>query len=312
MSATASGTADRAAAEAARSGQTALAAGCLAVVAWGLGPLIVRGISASTPTIVLYRMVLGVPVMYLAARLFGAPITWQTFRRALVPGVLFGTSLVTSFASIRTTSIANATLIAALVPAVMLLGAGRLVGEPPRRDKVPFAVVSMVGLAVMVLSGSSTSGATLRGDLLAVATLVIFTGYFLSVKRVRNAGVESWSLLAAIFVVATVVVTPWCLLTSHDLGAVGGTDWLLLALMVLGPGVVGHGLMTWAQRQLTVTTSSLLTLASPVVSTLGAWLLYDQRLTLLQLAGAATVLGGLAGLVVDGRRQVLRVPTLEP
>ncbi len=311
MSAAAKSPTDHSPGHSARPGQAALPAGSLAVVAWGLGPLIVRGISASTPTIVLYRMVLGIPVMFLAARLFGAPVTRATFRSALVPGVLFGTSLVTSFASIRSTSIANATLISALVPAVMLLGAGRFVGELPRRDKVPFAVVSMVGLGVMVLSGSSTSGATLRGDLLAVATLLIFTGYFLSVKQVRNAGVESWSLLAAIFVVATIVVAPWSLATSHDLRAVGGTDWLLLALMVLGPGVVGHGLMTWAQRQLSVTTSSLLTLASPVVSTLGAWVVYDQRLTLVQLVGAATVLGGLVGMVAEGRRQAVPVAALD-
>ncbi|MFZ1489854.1 MAG: DMT family transporter [Ilumatobacteraceae bacterium] len=285
-----------------------LVASAIAVFFWGLGPLIVVGITASTQTIVLYRMLLGIPVMFVASLLFGDRITRATFRHALVPGILFGTSMILGFAAIRTTSIANATLIGALVPAVVLLGAGRLVGEPPRLDKVPFAALAIGGLALMVLSGSATSGATLRGDLLAVVNLLLFTAYFLSVKKLRNAGVESWSFLVAVFVVGSAVVAPWALATADDLGGFGAKDWLLLGSMVLGPGVVGHGLMTWTQRHLSLTTSSLMTLASPVVSTLGAWLVYDQRLAGLQLLGAAGVLAGLVGVVVDSRQRVTVAP----
>jgi drug/metabolite transporter (DMT)-like permease len=71
--------------------------------------------------------------------------------------------------------------------------------------------------------------------------------------------------------------------------------------MVVGPGWVGHGLISWASRHLPVTTTSLLTLGSPVVSVLGAWLIYDQDLGWTQIIGAVLVIGGLAGSVWDRR-----------
>jgi drug/metabolite transporter (DMT)-like permease len=69
--------------------------------------------------------------------------------------------------------------------------------------------------------------------------------------------------------------------------------------MVAGPGLVGHGLISWASRHIPVTTTSLLTLGSPVISVFGGWLVYDQHLGVAQVLGAAFVLGGLAGSVWD-------------
>ena len=62
----------------------------------------------------------------------------------------------------------------------------------------------------------------------------------------------------------------------HDLDAIHGTDWLLLLGLILFPGMVGHGLMTWAHHYVDVTVTSMMTLANPVVSIVGAWILYDQ------------------------------------
>jgi drug/metabolite transporter (DMT)-like permease len=115
--------------------------------------------------------------------------------------------------------------------------------------------------------------------------------------------------LAGVFIVGAVVVTPVCLIMGDDTWKVNGRDWVLLLAMVVGPGWVGHGLISWASRHLPVTTTSLLTLGSPVVSVLGGWLIYDQHLGLLQVIGAAMVIGGLAGSVWDRRSSV---PTPEP
>jgi drug/metabolite transporter (DMT)-like permease len=287
-----------------------MAAGCLAVFAWGVGPLIVRGLGVDVFAFTLYRMAVAIPVMWLAARLAGERVDAAVMRVCVVPGVLFGGSMLVGFASIRATSIAHATLIGALVPAVVLLGAGRLVGEPTDRSRVPHAVLALVGLALVILTGASSSGASLGGDVLAVINLAMFTLYFLVMKNVRNAGVGSWAFLAGVFVVGTAVVAPVCLLASDDLTSMRSTDWLLVTAMIVGPGLVGHGLMTWASAHLPIATSSLLTLASPVISTLGAWIIYDQRLGWWQVVGAALVLVGLAGVVAGNTRLSARRPPL--
>ena len=141
----------------------------------------------------------------------------------------------------------------------------------------------------------------MTGNLLAVANLLLWTVYFVQVKRVRATGVHSWSFLAAVFTVCAVFAVPYGLIASNDLGAVGGRDWILISLIILGPGLVGHGLMTWAQRHLDITVASLMTLGNPVISATGAWLIFGEGLRPLQLLFAMVVLGAITGIVVDAR-----------
>lgn len=279
------------------SNDVAVPAVLLAVVAWGLGPLMVRGMSVDGTTVALYRMWLGTPVMFVAARVWGQPMTLAVLKKCVVPGVFFGLSMMFGFQAARTTSIAAATLISHLTPALMVLGLGRLLGERTELRRLPFAFVSLFGLVLVVLVGSNSDGASLKGDFYALVNVACWTVYFIILKRTRDAGIDGWTFLSGVFLVGSITITPWCLLASDDLTAVGAKDYLLLAGMIAGPGLVGHGLVTWASRHLDATVTSLLTLLGPVVSVVGAWLIYDQTLGWSKVIGAAMVLGGLAGTV---------------
>ena len=93
------------------------------------------------------------------------------------------------------------------------------------------------------------------------------------------------------------VVIPFGLIASSDLGQMTGRDWLLALGMAVGPGIVGHGLMTWSQSHVGVALASVLGLLSPVLSTSLAWIVFDQALTAVQMAGAAVVIASLVLLV---------------
>ena len=101
---------------------------------------------------------------------------------------------------------------------------------------------------------------------------------------------------------AAIAVTPVAVVGSDDLFTINGWDWFWLAMMVLVPSTIGHGLMNWAQRYVDVTISSLMTLANPVVTTIGVWLVYDQVLNGVQVLGAAVVVLSLAGIVLAHHR----------
>jgi drug/metabolite transporter (DMT)-like permease len=60
-------------------------------------------------------------------------------------------------------------------------------------------------------------------------------------------------------------------------------------------------LHAWALRHLDATVSSLLTLGCPVLSAIGAYAIYGERLSTVQLVGATVVLGSLAGVAVVAR-----------
>lgn len=281
--------------------EVAITAVLIGVLGWAVGPLLVRGMSVSGTTVSFYRMWSAVPVMILLARLLGEKLTRSTLKLCVAPGLLFGLSMMLSFEAMRTTSIANATLIGQLTPALMILGAGRLVGEKPTGRAVVAALVSFAGLGLMVASSGDTSGSSLGGDLFAVANVLSFTGYFLLMKKLRNANVGSWEFLAGVFLVGAIALTPYCLLAADDLGDISRLDLVRVGVMIIGPGVLGHGLITWATRHLDVTTTSLLTLLSPPLSVIGAWFIFDQKLSVGQFVGGAVVLLGLAGTVAAAR-----------
>jgi drug/metabolite transporter (DMT)-like permease len=189
----------------------------------------------------------------------------------------------------------------ALQPVLVLMLAPKLFKEKVRVTQVVSAVVAFVGVTIFILAAASTSGATFRGDLIAFSNLFVWTGYFLMSKRVRNSGTHSWSFLAVVFVWSSIIVTPWALMTSNDIGAMTAKDWILVVSMVLLPGVLGHGMMTWAQRHVDVTVLSLLMLLQPVLGAVGAWIVYDQRLNAIQVFGGVLVLGALSAIVRENR-----------
>ena len=272
-------------------------AALVAVGAWAIGPIFNKVMTVSTPSVVFYRMVLGIPLMVGAAYLNGGKLDAFVMRKALLPGLLFAFSIITGFAAIKMTSIANATLVTTLQPVLVLFVAPRLFGEKITAQKLLFSFTSMFGVLVVVLAAASSSGAHLNGDIVAVINVFIWTGYFVLAKTRRVDGIHSWSFIAAVFVWAGVVIFPFSVITSNDLGAMTGKDWWCVIGMSVGPGLIGHGLMTWSQSHVDVSLASLLGLLSPVISAVLAWVLLDQALTAWQLVGGIIVLISLALLV---------------
>ena len=272
-----------------------------AVFAWGIGPIFNKTMSVDPSAIVFYRMVVGAPLMILMAYLTGGGLSIDLLKRAALPGVLFASSMITGFASVKMTSIANATLITTVQPVLVVFVAPKMFGEKLRPRQILYSVFALAGVLIVVLAAASTSGAHLSGDLLAVANVVIWTSYFVLSKKRRLAGIHSWSFLAAVFTWSAIVVIPYGFIVSHDLGAMTHADWGRIVAMSVGPGIVGHGLMTWAQSHVDVTLLSLLGLMSPVISTALAWLILGQNLTIPQSCGAVVVLVSLGYLVREQR-----------
>jgi drug/metabolite transporter (DMT)-like permease len=272
-----------------------------AVFAWGIGPLFNKTMTVDPAAIVFYRLLIGAPLMTMMAYLNGGRLSADLMRRAALPGVLFALSMITGFASVKMTSIANATLVTTVQPVLVLFVAPKMFGEKLRPRQILYSAFALAGVLIVVLAAASTSGAHLSGDLLAVGNVVIWTGYFVLSKKRRLAGIHSWSFLSAVFIWSCVVVLPYGAVFSHDLGAMNQADWGRIVAMAVGPGIIGHGLMTWSQSHVDVTLLSLLGLMSPVISTALAWVILDQNLTLWQSGGAVVVLISLAFLVREQR-----------
>lgn len=282
--------------------------GTLAVVVttfvWGLGPLFVRSIDASPLTIAFWRNWIAVPVVLTVAWLARAPLTMRWLRAAIPGGLFFAFAQTLGFASFQETSLANAVLIGALSPVIIVIAAVPMFGERLARAQIVLMVVAMAAVAAFVLAGGNTSGASVKGDVLAVLSLLAQTGYLLSIKRARMGGVPAAAYISGVFIVTGIAVTPIALLWGSSFTALTSEDWLYVVLLAWVAGCLGHGLMTWAQKHVNVGIASVITLGTVVVTAAGGWIFFDQSLNGLQIAAGAAVLGAISGvLVVQVRTQ---------
>ena len=280
----------------------ALVAVVAAVIAWAVGPIFISSLSISLPTTVFYRQLIWLPLLFTLAHVAGDGFGRHHFVVAWKPGVFFALSTALGFASFKETTIANATLIGSLTPAVLLFLAPRLLGERITAQRVTYSLVSFVGVVAVVVgaeSGTGSSEHTLFGDALAFANMAVWTIYFIAAKRARDEGMNTWSFLTGICLTNVLLALPWALIAGDDLVNVRPRDWMFLVLMMLIPGTMGHYLMTWAQRYLDTTVSSLITLGGPVISTTLAFVFLDQSVALVQVLGGIVVLLGLGGVILS-------------
>ena len=269
----------------------------IAVFAWGIGPLLFLAPSISINSVLFYRVLFWPPFLYLIVRRNGAKLNDKLFRSVLVPGILFGVSTIFGFTAITTTSVANATIIGNISTAMVLFVAPRFLNEKISKSQVVLAFTSFAGVAAIVFGAGDTGGSSLFGDFLALVNALTWTVYFISSKRRRVDGVDTWQFLFGVSVIQVFVVVPYALLTSNDILQITWRDLGFLIAMTLFSGTIGHSFMLWAQKYVDASVSSLILLLGPVISSAGAWLVYGQQISLVQVIGGAIVLASLAGVV---------------
>lgn len=274
-----------------------------AMVVFGVNNVIVRTTNLSGTVTASYRLFLGVALLVGVLTVGGRRPTAEGIRVALPAGMAYGASILLFFSAFKETSIANATLIAALQSGVSLTVVGRLFGERVRRTELLLTAAATVGVALVILGGEAGGAGRLHGDLLAIGAMLANTVYFVLAKRTRErSNVPAGAFQVGLLTVAAVMTVP-LVLVSGSLPVPDGGDWLRLLVLAVG-GTLGHLGVNWAHRHVTLTTASLLTLAVPVVSSTVAWFVLDEFLSVLQWVGAAVTLASLTAVVLRAVRPV--------
>ncbi len=271
------------------------AAVVIAVICWGLGNVLVKYIRLPGLGVAFYRLVIGAVVYSVILRLTGGRLNRKTILIAAPGGIAFGLDMALFFVSLKHTSVADASVITALQPALVFLVAGRLFGERLSRRMISWTGIAVIGVVVAIAGSASTAGRSLFGDLAAAASLFAWSYYFVASKQARRQ-LTAFEYQAGMTVVAAFVIAPLALAEPHnlrvpDLATVG---WLLLMVCVPGGG---HLLVNWAHRYCTITLASTLTLGIPVVGVLAAAILLGEPVTGIQIVGIGLALVAL-GMVV--------------
>lgn len=270
------------------------------VVIWGLGPPVTKLISAPPLVSVAVRFWISLPLVWAIAYATGRRVSWHVLRRTALAGVLFGINLGFVFSALHHSSVAVLAVIQTLQPGVVLVVAGRWMGERATRWHVTWTGVGVLGVVVAILGGNPQVRGDAVGVLFGVASMLTFTAYYLINRRVRSTTmIDPWQWMAGVTLFAALAITPLVLATSsrQDFGQLAGLDWLYLAFVAGIVGIVGHTMMSWAHRFIPAARSSLFLLAMNVVAIGAAWPIHHEPVTLVQAVGGVVVLGAVAAVI---------------
>jgi drug/metabolite transporter (DMT)-like permease len=275
-----------------------LGASGLAAIGWGLSGVFASLAFAPGLVLTFYRSWLGVGLLTAAMLLSGRRITWALLRASALGGILLGGDMALFFSSIKLTSVAVATVIGALQPALVILVARPVLGERVDRRTLAWTALAIVGVGVIVIGAGAPSHDQAVGDSLAVGSLLCWAGYFVVSKRARPK-LDALDYTAGVSVAAALTTTVLMLAFEREPGQVRAGDWVWIGLLAVIPSGA-HVLMNWAHRYLDVSISSVVGSANPIVAAVAAWIILGQRLDALQIAGG--VVGVAAISVVASRR----------
>jgi drug/metabolite transporter (DMT)-like permease len=274
----------------------------LAVSVWGGVTVVAKSVDQVDGIVLgFHRLWIGAGMTLLVFLALGNRLSWRLLRMSAPGGLAFGLDILLFFSALKHTTIANATVVGALQPALVLVVAGRLFGEKVTASLLTWTVVAIGGVAIVVYGSAGTPEWSPFGDLLATGALLAWTGYFIASKQVRRE-LNPFEYLTGMVVVATVAVAPIALLSGQQLDPGGAGEWAWITGLAVGSGGIGHLLINWAHDHVDLTVMSLLTLAVPVVAVVSAAIFLDEPVVGAQVVGMAVVIAALGVVVVRTNR----------
>jgi drug/metabolite transporter (DMT)-like permease len=265
----------------------------IAVFSVSVSAILIR-FSISPPLIVaLYRQ-LFCAVLFLP---FAQRISWPPLeRREIVLLILSGFFLALHFGtwitSLLYTSVARATLLVDFQPVWAAILASIFLKERLSGKEI-FAIVLVTAGGILCVSKEIfETSPSLIGDAFAVIGGMAGATYFLIGRALRNK--ISWThYMFAVYGISAAWLLIINLLLVHKFPVPQQRDLFWIFLMVLIPGITGHGLLNLSLRYLKTYVVNTALLCEPILATIFAFLFFHEIPEPHFYAGATIVLIGL-------------------
>jgi drug/metabolite transporter (DMT)-like permease len=214
----------------------------------------------------------------------------------VLSGIFFAGDLVLWNSSIMMTTVAKASVLANITPVFIVFGAWLLFRERPRPLFIAGTAVALAGSALIMREGLIATGNTgpgaLAGDLSAIGAAAFYSGYVLTLSRVRKrASIVATMAIGGATAGAILFGLAW--LVEDQMWPRTADGWLIHFGMVLFVQIGGHMLIAMSLAHVSAGVVATLFLAQPLIPGLAAWLMFGEIITVTQAIGGAALLAGL-------------------
>ena len=194
--------------------------------------------------------------------------------------------------SLKYTSIANSVVLVNMSPLWVGILAPLLLQEKIRRTTILGIFLSLAGCIVIGSGDLVTGGKTLWGDFLAVLGGFCMAGYLMMGKKLRQK-ISLIGYIALCYSSAAIILWIVVLLLGLKVSGFSGQTMAAFWSMAVISQVIGHSCYNWALRYCTTSLVALSLLGEPVGSSILAYFLFHEQLTLIKTIGGVLILSAI-------------------
>ncbi|MBP7726370.1 MAG: DMT family transporter [Candidatus Bipolaricaulis sp.] len=262
----------------------------LGVVSLSWAAILIRLTVSPAVTVAAWRMTLAAALLVPLWGVRRARLSRRGLGLALVAGGFLALHFALWTESLRLTTVASSVALVTTNPLFVGLLSSLFLGERPSRALWQGIGLSVAGGLLIGWGDFALGGTALLGDVLALLGAVASSAYLLVGRRARDEGPLVPYATVAYGIAAALLLA----------GASGGgdplplpTEWLWIALLALGPQLLGHTSVNWALRRFPASAVAVAILGEPVGATLWAYLVFGEVPGIPQGIGIVLVLLGI-------------------
>jgi drug/metabolite transporter (DMT)-like permease len=263
------------------------------------GPIIAKAIMP-IPTMIFWRNLVGALMMMPFAIARGE---WKTkaqlnaIRWSILAGTLMATHFVCFFWAMKLTSIATGVALTATQPIFAALFIKLAGGHIPKKS-IGGMVIAFLSVVAITGIDLNISVRAFQGDLLAVFGGAVGAGYMIIGASAQKV-ISTSTFTTVCYSTCAILIFPVVLLTNSNLTGYPGTQWLLLAGLIIGAQFLGHTLFNFTLKRVSPAVVSLVVFFEVPVSAILAFVWLGQQ-------PPAGTIPGIIGLLFGCTLFVLR------
>ena len=263
------------------------------------GPIIAKAIMP-IPTMIFWRNLVGAVMMMPFAIARGE---WKTkaqlnaIRWSVLAGTLLATHFICFFWAMKLTSVATGVALTATQPIFAALFIKLAGGHIPKKS-IGGMVIAFLSVVAITGIDLNISVRAFQGDLLAVFGGAVGAGYMIIGASAQKV-ISTSTFTTVCYSTCAILIFPVVILTDSDLTGYSGTQWLLLAGLIIGAQFLGHTLFNFTLKRVSPAVVSLVVFFEVPVSALLAFAWLGQQ-------PPAGTIPGIIGLLFGCTLFVLR------
>jgi drug/metabolite transporter (DMT)-like permease len=235
-------------------------------------------------------------------RAYPGPYGWQQVRWSALPATMLAFHFITWVIGVHLATVANASLIVNLTPAVMPFFLLLFYKERINRVEVVGTLFAMAGLAILATSRLNITGEHLLGVGVCFLSMLFF-GAYLSLGRLNGGRLPLWLYMVPLYWIAGLICLVCALPFIDPIKSYTPANLALILALGLVPTVIAHTVLNYSMKFFRGQVVSIANLGQILFATLMGALIFLEVPPAIFYLAAAFIIAGVLVVLWSGYRK---------